>query len=112
MRDTEDGAPPAAPNSSTTSSTIEQSLRKNFTPSVLLVEDESALHANHSEAKKSGGGHYRVVIVDKAFVGKRPLERHRLIYEALQTGTQLQAAGIHALSIHAFTPQEWQEKSH
>ena len=68
-----------------------------FEPSHLEIIDESHLHAGH-EGAKSGKGHFRIVITSKRFAGVRPLERHRLVYEALG---QLMETDIHALSIVA-----------
>ena len=48
--------------------------------------------------------HYEAVIVSAAFAGKRALHRHRLVYGAL--GGSM-GGDIHALSIQAFTPEEW-----
>lgn len=47
--------------------------------------------------------HYEAVIVTPAFVGKRPLQRHQMVYEVL--GKRMGGA-IHALSIRALTPEE------
>jgi len=48
--------------------------------------------------------HFDAVVVSPSFVGKRTLQRHRLIYGAL--GTRI-GGDIHALSIQAYTPDEW-----
>ncbi|RMF96291.1 MAG: BolA/IbaG family iron-sulfur metabolism protein [Gammaproteobacteria bacterium] len=47
--------------------------------------------------------HYAATVVSPAFAGKRPLQRHQLVYAALgeRMGTE-----IHALSIQALTPEE------
>ena len=79
---------------------IERLLREAFQPSLLLVKDQSHLHAGH-EGAKDGRGHFDVTIVSNAFKGKRQLARHRLIYDALGT---LMKTDIHALRIQASTP--------
>ena len=79
---------------------IEKLLTEAFQPSHLLVKDQSHLHAGHAGAQ-DGRGHFDVTIVSDAFAGKRPLARHRLIYDALGT---LMETDIHALRIHASTP--------
>lgn len=71
-------------------------------PLVLEVHDDSHRHAGHAGAR-GGQGHFRVEIVSTAFAGKPPLARHRLVYAAL--GTMMQT-DIHALAIHARTPDE------
>ena len=48
--------------------------------------------------------HFEALIVASAFVGKRSLARHQLVYAAL--GARM-GREIHALSIKAYTPEEW-----
>ena len=80
---------------------IHQTLTQNLSPTALTVENESHLHADHAGAKE--GGHYRIKITAKQFEGLTRIERHRLIYNSLDTHFR---NGIHALAIHAATPQE------
>jgi len=74
---------------------IELLLNQAFKPSFLQVIDESHKHAGHAGA--SQGGHYQVIIVSKAFEGKKLLESHRMIYQALEPVK----SSIHALAISA-----------
>jgi BolA protein len=71
-------------------------------PERLELDDDSALHAGHAGAQ-SGGGHYRLDIVSRRFAGLNPVQRHRMIYEAL---SGLMPGNIHALAITARTPDE------
>ncbi len=72
---------------------IEQLLTGAFKPVFLQVVDESHKHAGHAGA--SQGGHYQVTIVSKSFEGKKPLESHRMVYQALEPVK----SSIHALAI-------------
>jgi len=47
--------------------------------------------------------HFTARIVSPSFAGKRPLQRHQLVYRALG---DLMGGEIHALSIEALTPEE------
>lgn len=76
---------------------IEARLREAFSPGLLEIFDESHLHAGHAGARE-GKGHFRIRIVADRFAGKAPLQRHRLIYDALGS---LMDTDIHALSINA-----------
>lgn len=87
-----------------TASRIEVLLREALQPEFLEVRDESAAHAGHANA---GKGHFRLRIVSNRFEGQKPLQRHRLINEALST---LFESGVHALAIEALTPQEYSRK--
>ena len=80
---------------------IEQQLRTSLEAQAVEVVDESALHAGHAGAR--GGGHYAVTVVSPQFSGRSPVERHRMIYAALGDAMRSQ---IHALGIHAFSPEE------
>jgi acid stress-induced BolA-like protein IbaG/YrbA len=50
------------------------------------------------------GQHFFATIVSEAFAGKRPIQRHQLVYAAL--GDRMKAE-IHALSMKTLTPAEW-----
>lgn len=82
---------------------IEQRLRSALSPEELQVIDDSAAHAGHAGAR-SGGGHFNVLIVSQVFAGKSLLQRHRMVYEALNG---LMPKEIHALSIKALTLEEF-----
>ena len=83
---------------------IEERLRRALEPQTLQINDDSAAHAGHAGARE-GGGHFTVLIVSRQFTGKVLLQRHRLVYAALQ---DLMPAQVHALSIKAYTPEEFQ----
>ena len=51
--------------------------------------------------------HFEAVVVAREFAGKSPIARHQLVYQALGS---LVGNEIHALSIRAFTPDEWQQQ--
>ena len=52
--------------------------------------------------------HFEALVVADEFEGKRPLARHQLVYRCLGA---LVGNEIHALSIKAMTPAEWQAAS-
>jgi BolA protein len=79
---------------------IEAKLIEAFSPLELLVKDQSHLHAGH-EGAKGGGGHFHVTIVSKAFEGCTGLERHRMVFSALDS---MMESDIHALRIDANVP--------
>ena len=77
---------------------IRRRLSDALAPVELEVLDEGHKHAGHANA---GKGHYHVRIVSPLFADKLPLQRHRLIYTALD---DLMEQGIHALAIDARAP--------
>lgn len=83
-----------------TSADIEAALQAALAPVALTVEDDSARHAGHAGARE--GGHYNVHITSARFRGLTPVQRHRLVYDALAS---LMPNGIHALAIVARAPE-------
>jgi acid stress-induced BolA-like protein IbaG/YrbA len=49
--------------------------------------------------------HYEAIVIATQFEGKRPIQRHQLVYAGL--GEKM-GREVHALSIQAYTPAEWQ----
>lgn len=49
--------------------------------------------------------HFQAIVVSESFADKRRLARHQLVYGCLGS---LMGGDIHALSIRAYTPDEWQ----
>ncbi|MEX1826677.1 BolA family protein [Luteibacter sp. CQ10] len=79
---------------------IRRLLTEALAPVELDVIDEGHKHAGHAG---EGRGHFFARIVSPAFAGKNPIQRHRMVYEALG---DMMPDGIHALSIEAKTPGE------
>jgi BolA protein len=80
-----------------TATALEARLRERLRPSKLQVIDESADHAGHVGANGTGlGTHFRVRIATPMFEGLSRVQRHRLVYDALQDYID---AGLHALAI-------------
>jgi acid stress-induced BolA-like protein IbaG/YrbA len=53
--------------------------------------------------------HFEALVVAREFEGKRSIARHQLVYKCLGA---LVGNEIHALSIRALTPDEWQAQTH
>lgn len=73
-------------------------------PDYLEVLDES--HRHH--VPENAQTHFKVTVVSSQFIGKRLLLRHQIINDLLTTEFN---NGLHALSIHAYTPEEWLQKA-
>jgi BolA protein len=82
-------------------------LEAAFSPQSLEIVDDSHLHAGHVGAQ-SGKGHYTVRIVSSVFHNTRPLDRHRMIFEALD---DLMKTDIHALRVFASPPEPKRQPS-
>lgn len=79
---------------------IENKLRVAIKPSHLQVINESYKH----NVPRGSETHFKVVVVADTFEGMPLIKRHRLIMDTLK---QELDGGVHALSIHAKTPQQW-----
>jgi len=81
---------------------IEAELRSSFSPTYLEVVDESHRH-NVPVGTES---HFKVTLVCEKFVGERLISRHRQIYSVLSDAL---AGSVHALALHTYTAQEWND---
>jgi acid stress-induced BolA-like protein IbaG/YrbA len=50
------------------------------------------------------GQHFEAVVVSPQFAGKRMVQQHQLVYQAL--GERMREE-IHALSLRTYTPEAW-----
>ncbi|BDM63344.1 global transcriptional regulator BolA [Shewanella sp. NFH-SH190041] len=80
---------------------ITDKLTARFSPVHLEVINES----NRHHVPPNSETHFKVVIASDAFDSLRLIARHRLVNELLADEF---AAGLHALTMHTYTPEEWQ----
>jgi BolA protein len=86
-------------NHEPTTANLEARLRERLEPVKLEVLDESHQHAGHAGANGTGfGTHFRVRVTSHRFTGLTRVQRHRLVYDALQDFID---QGLHALAIEA-----------
>lgn len=83
---------------------IEEKLTASLAPVYLEVLNESSQH----NVPPGSESHFKVTIVTEQFDGKMLVARHRVINQLLATEL---AGSIHALSMHTYTPTEWEEKN-
>ncbi len=75
------------------------------TPEAIKGYIAAGLECTHLEVD-GDGQHFNALIVSHAFAGKRPIQRHQLVYAAL--GERMREE-IHALSMKTITPEEYQQ---
>ncbi len=80
---------------------IRQKLTRAFSPAHLQVLNESHMHSVPANSET----HFKVVVVSAEFAGLRQVQRHQRVYGLLADELK---AGVHALSIHTYTEDEWQ----
>ena len=86
-----------------TEATIRQKLEAGLDIDFLDISNESHMH-NVPEGSES---HFRVVVVSEAFADQTLIKRHRVVNAILKEEL---ADKIHALALHTFTAQEWQDR--
>lgn len=61
----------------------------------------------HSDVQVAGEGcNARVLVVSPEFEGKNKVAQQRMVYACL--GDKIATGEVHALSIKAFTPEQWE----
>ena len=81
---------------------IEHTLRDNFNLIHLEVINESHMHSGPNTES-----HFKVILVSDEFEDVKLVQRHRRINELLKVELE---NGVHALSLHLFTNNEWKDK--
>ncbi|MFT6916461.1 MAG: BolA protein [Motiliproteus sp.] len=83
-------------------SLIEQKLQQGLNVIHLLIGNESHLHSGPAT-----DSHFNVTVVSDDFEGQRRVARHQRVYGLL---AEELAGPVHALVIHPYTAQEWQQR--
>ena len=74
-----------------------------MTPSEIEALITAGLPGCDARVMSDDNTHFEAVVVSAEFAGKRPLQRHQLVYKTLG---DLMGGEIHALSIQALPPDE------
>lgn len=82
---------------------IEKKLQDSLAPEFMQVINESSNHRVPAGSET----HFKVVLASEKLRGQSTLERHQTVFRLLDAEMK---AGIHALSIQAFTPEEWEKR--
>ncbi len=88
----------------TTATKISENLQA-LSPIHLELVNESMSHAGYFEGKES---HFKLTIVSDEFSNLNMVKRHQKIYALLNELMTAQGGTIHALALHAYSPNEWQ----
>ena len=83
---------------------IENAITDQLKPEKLLIEDES--HRHH--VPEGAESHFKITAVATDFEQLNRIARHRFINNLLADEFN---TGLHALSLHLYTPDEWLQMS-
>jgi len=79
-----------------------------MTPEQIQLLIEAHLSDCKAQVLSDDNTHFEATVISNDFAGKRPLQRHKMVYAAL--GDKM-GGEIHALSIQALTPEESSTRS-
>lgn len=77
-------------------------------PAEIETQIKAGLPGSRVVVKSDDDTHFEALVVASQFEGKRPLQRHQLVYATLGEAVGRE---IHALSIQAQTPAEYAARS-
>ncbi len=80
---------------------IHRKLSEAFNPIYLDIQNESYKHS----VAPGSESHFRVVVVSGEFERKTRVQQHQMVNQVLQEEL---AGPVHALSIQAKTPEQWE----
>ena len=69
---------------------------------------QRGLAGSRASVRSEDNVHFEALVVAPTFAGKRPVQRHQLVYATLGTAMGNE---IHALALQVFTPEEYASKS-
>jgi acid stress-induced BolA-like protein IbaG/YrbA len=73
-------------------------------PQQVALLIETGLAGSQALVKSDDNVHFEAVVIAPAFAGKRPVQRHQLVYATLGAAV---GGEIHALALQVFTPDEY-----
>jgi acid stress-induced BolA-like protein IbaG/YrbA len=65
---------------------------------------EAALSGSQAMVSSEDNVHFEAIVIAPAFVGKKPIVRHQMVYATLGAAVGNE---IHALALKVFTPDEY-----
>ncbi|MCE9677960.1 BolA/IbaG family iron-sulfur metabolism protein [Shewanella sp. AS1] len=84
---------------------VEQNIYEKLNAALFPAHLEVINESDNHHVPPNSESHFKVIVVSEQFEGKRLIARHRSVNELLSHELQ---NGVHALSMHTFTPGEWQ----
>jgi acid stress-induced BolA-like protein IbaG/YrbA len=69
---------------------------------------QRGLEGSRAAVTSADNVHFEAVVIAPAFAGKRPVQRHQLVYATLGASMGNE---IHALALSVYTPEEYASRS-
>ena len=87
---------------------VQEQIEAKLAKALPLVHIEVANESHMHSVPPGSETHFKVVLVSSEFDGKRAVARHQLVYRVLADEL---AGPVHALALHTYTGQEWQQRA-
>lgn len=81
---------------------LNDALSHALNPVMLTIEDES----NRHHVPEGAETHFKIIAVSSRFNDMNRVARHRMVNACV---SQEFSSGMHALSLHLYTPDEWKK---
>ncbi len=82
---------------------LHAALSMHLEPMLLSIDNETHQHS----VPVGSESHFKILIVSTRFQSLNRVARHRLVNHIVQNEFE---TGLHALSLHLYTPEEWEQK--
>lgn len=77
-------------------------------PNEVKAMIEAGIANCEAQVLSEDGSHFDAIVVSTEFESKSMLEEQRMVYATL--GDSITSGRLHALSIKAYTPEEWEKQ--
>lgn len=84
---------------------LQEKITKTLSPSYLSIINESSQHHGDEYAET----HFKITVVSPQFSELSLVKRHQKVYALVGDAMD---NGLHALSLHTYSPEEWDKKQH
>jgi acid stress-induced BolA-like protein IbaG/YrbA len=75
-----------------------------MTPQQVAEIIEAGLGGSNAMVTSDDNVHFEAIVIAPAFVGKKPIQRHQMVYSTLGAAVGRE---IHALTLQVYTPDEY-----
>ena len=86
---------------------IQQTLEHKIAAGIDALHLEVINESHRHNVAPGSETHFKVVVVSEDFHGRRPVQRHRMVYELVR---EEMSAGVHALALHTYSGQDWRSR--
>lgn len=87
---------------------VKDTIEKKLASSLNLLHIDVLNESNNHNVPPNSETHFKLTLVSPDFEGLGLVKRHQKVYGILKDDL---AGGVHALALHTYTRQEWQDRN-